>query len=103
MQLDQGAALTLIAIGLLGLAQQAQARPAPAVRPEPCISDSDLIDALGGPTKLAERLQMTKGGAQRVCNWRKRGIPARVKLAHPEVFLVDKPHAAGTQQGARDA
>lgn len=66
------------------------------------MSDSDLIDALGGPTKLAERLQMTKGGAQRVCNWRKRGIPARVKLAHPDVFLAGKP-AAATQEEARNA
>ena len=49
--------------------------------------DKSLIESLGGPAKLAERLGYTKsGGVQRVHNWTTRGIPARVKLEHPEIF-----------------
>lgn len=52
------------------------------------MSDSELIDLLGGPTRLAERLGYIKaGGVQRVQNWKARGIPARVKLDHPDLFL----------------
>ena len=52
------------------------------------MSDSDLIDLLGGPARLAARLGFEKsGGVQRVHNWRIRGIPARVKLQHPDLFL----------------
>lgn len=50
--------------------------------------DSNLIEALGGPAKVAEMLGYEKhGGVQRVQNWTVRGIPARVKLDHPEIFL----------------
>lgn len=51
--------------------------------------DSHLIDALGGPAKVAELLGFDKadGGIQRVHNWRTRGIPAKVKVDHPEIFL----------------
>ena len=53
-------------------------------------SDSNLIDELGGPSKLAELLGFSKlGGAQRVHNWRVRGIPPSVKLQYPNVFLLD--------------
>lgn len=51
-------------------------------------SDKKLIESLGGPAKVAELLKFGKGGTQRVHNWMARGIPARVKLDHPEVFLV---------------
>lgn len=51
--------------------------------------DAKLIDKLGGDTRLAERLGFEKSGPQRVHNWRTRGIPADVKLAHPELFLRD--------------
>jgi hypothetical protein len=52
------------------------------------MSDSELIDLLGGPTRLAERLGYEKaGGVQRVQNWKVRGIPSRVKLEHPDLFL----------------
>lgn len=52
--------------------------------------DRDRIDALGGCTKVAELLGLPRqGGAQRVSNWKTRGIPAEVKLAHPSVFLAD--------------
>jgi hypothetical protein len=55
------------------------------------MTDKDLIRELGGPTKVAELLHLDKsrGGVQRVSNWMSRGIPAGVKLAHPEIFLAD--------------
>lgn len=53
--------------------------------------DATLIEALGGATKVAELLDLRgeskSGGVQRVHNWITRGIPARVKLEHPELFL----------------
>lgn len=57
------------------------------------MSDQQLIADLGGPAKVAEILGYPKqGGVQRVQNWLSRGIPARVKLEHPEIFLSsDKP------------
>ncbi len=59
-------------------------------------TDRDLIERLGGPSKLAKLLNYPKGrGAQRVHNWLKRGIPARVKLEHPSLFA--------TPQGERKA
>ena len=51
-------------------------------------TDRELIERLGGPAKVAELLKYDKqGGVQRVHNWMARGIPARVKLDHPEIFL----------------
>jgi hypothetical protein len=51
------------------------------------MTDSELIDALGGATALAKRLGLkTPDGARRVHNWRKRGIPAAVKLAYPSLL-----------------
>lgn len=52
-------------------------------------ADKELIESLGGPTRLAELLgfDKAKGGVQRVQNWMTRGIPAREKLARPEIFL----------------
>lgn len=52
-------------------------------------TDSELIESLGGPTKVAELLGLDKrrGGVQRVQNWIKRGIPSKVKVDHPELFL----------------
>jgi hypothetical protein len=51
-------------------------------------SDSQLIDDLGGPARVAERLGYDKlGGVQRVQNWKTRGIPPKVKLEHPDLFL----------------
>ena len=46
--------------------------------------DSELIDAWGGTGELARRLDVTP---QRVCNWRRRGIPARIKNEFPNMFL----------------
>lgn len=48
------------------------------------MSDKELIEKLGGSTVLAERLGYS---TQRVQNWKTRGIPAKVKLDHSEVFL----------------
>ena len=51
-------------------------------------SDAELIDALGGPAKVAQLLGLGKaGGVQRVHNWKERGIPARIKLARPDLFV----------------
>jgi hypothetical protein len=52
-------------------------------------SDAQIIARLGGPAKVAELLGYDKsdGGIQRVCNWLKRGIPARVKVEHPDLFM----------------
>jgi len=46
-------------------------------------SDKDLIESLGGATKVAARLGCS---VQRVQNWKDRGIPAQVRLDHPDVF-----------------
>lgn len=52
--------------------------------------DRKLIESLGGPAKVAERLGYEKdGGVQRVQNWMARGIPSKVKVDHPKIFL---PH-----------
>jgi len=51
------------------------------------MNDADVIDALGGPTQLAARLGYTDpGGVQRVSNWKRRGIPPRVRLEHQRLF-----------------
>jgi LEA14-like dessication related protein len=46
-------------------------------------SDKDLIESQGGATKVAMRLGCS---VQRVQNWKKRGIPAQVRLDNPDVF-----------------
>lgn len=55
------------------------------------MNDKELIASLGGPTKVAELLELdkAKGGVQRVQNWITRGIPAQVKLDRPDLFLRD--------------
>ena len=51
------------------------------------MNDAQLIESLGGPTKLARMLGY-KGasGSRRVHNWIKRGIPPRVKLENLAIF-----------------
>lgn len=50
-------------------------------------SDEEVITHLGGPTKLAATLGLTKrGSVQRVQNWKVRGIPSKVRLDHQGVF-----------------
>ena len=52
-------------------------------------SDRERIEQLGGSTKVAKLLKFnSKGGAQRVQNWKTRGIPSEVKLNHPDLFPV---------------
>lgn len=69
------------------------------------MDDAQLIKELGGPTKLAELLGYDKasGGVQRVANWATRGIPAKVKLDHPEIFLRTLSAAPATQGSSEAA
>lgn len=51
--------------------------------------DKALIEKLGGPRAVAELLGYERdGGVQRVQNWMSRGIPASIKVAHPDLFLA---------------
>jgi hypothetical protein len=52
-------------------------------------TDKQLIESLGGATQVAKLLNydLSKGGAQKVHNWISRGIPSKVKVEHPELFL----------------
>ncbi|MBO1012279.1 hypothetical protein IPU70_01865 [Achromobacter sp. SD115] len=61
--------------------------------------DAARIDAFGGPTKVAERLGIADqpGAVQRVSNWKRRGIPPSVLLAHEwlrEPELADQQEAS---------
>lgn len=52
------------------------------------MNDAALIEKHGGPTALAKLMGLpVHGGQRRVQNWITRGIPARVKLAYPALFL----------------
>ncbi len=55
--------------------------------------DRTLILNYGGPAKLARMLGYGRWGTNRVSNWMTRGIPAHVKVAHPEIFLAGAPLA----------
>ena len=57
------------------------------------MNDAELIKQLGGPTRLPKRLGYGIGGAQGVGNWLKRGIPAQVKVDHPDLFMARRPVA----------
>lgn len=54
--------------------------------------DAKIILDNGGPSEVAKLLgyDPKDGGAQRVQNWIYRGVPAEVKLEHPELFLNKK-------------
>lgn len=57
--------------------------------------DAQLIQRHGGVTAFAKKLGLdAKGGAQRVSNWCRRGIPAQVKLDFPQFFQPKKKKAA---------
>ena len=63
------------------------------------MDDRTRIERLGGPAKVAELLGYDKAiGTQRVHNWLSRGIPAKVKLERPDLFVrelkVRKPAEA---------
>ncbi len=64
-----------------------------------CVMDTNpkqTIDALGGAAEVARLLGFDpkKGGVQRVNNWKRRGIPLRVLLDHPELFPKPSKKAA---------
>ena len=59
----------------------------------PGVTDSEIIERLGGSTVLTRRLGYKKAGAQGVNNWKTRGIPARVKLQWPGLFLGPRNEA----------
>lgn len=69
------------------------------------MTDSELIDALGGPARLAERLNLlpVQGRVQRVHNWRTRGIPARIRLDYADVFATVAAAPAAAQPGQTEA
>lgn len=51
------------------------------------MTDAQLIEVLGGPAAVAKLLRLSSiHGVQRVHNWKKRGIPAKVRLDHSKVF-----------------
>jgi len=65
------------------------------------MSDADLIEDLGGAAKVAAILGFDRaGGVQRVHNWKLRGIPARVKLEWPHLFLRPASVTAKTERPA---
>lgn len=52
-------------------------------------TDREIIERLGGPAEVARLLNYEKhNGTQRVHNWMTRGIPAQVKVDHPEIFMA---------------
>jgi len=52
--------------------------------------DIQIITGLGGPSKVAELLNLPKkGGQQRVQNWLSRGIPAAIKVERPDLFMPE--------------
>lgn len=59
-------------------------------------TDKEIIAKYGGATELAKLLgyDIEKGGAQKVHNWIARGIPSKVKVEHPDLFLNLKKQAA---------
>lgn len=68
------------------------------------MNDAELIKNLGGPTALAKRLKYKKpGSVQRVANWITRGIPARIKLEHPELFRRKQPKTRKESVAAQPA
>lgn len=48
-------------------------------------TDKEILLKLGGSTRVAELLGYKD--KQRVQNWMKRGIPSKVKLQYPHLFL----------------
>jgi hypothetical protein len=52
--------------------------------------DAKLIVDLGGPSKVAELLELKKRGSpQRVQNWMTRGIPSAIKVKYPHYFMPE--------------
>lgn len=58
-----------------------------SVQQTPLHQHAELIDRLGGPSKLAKTLGFNGVGAvQRVQNWKYRGIPEVIFLRNPKIF-----------------
>lgn len=58
--------------------------------PEQITADKALLDSLGGPGRVCEILGLEKspGSLSRVCNWMSRGIPSKIKVERPDIFMV---------------
>jgi len=55
------------------------------------MTDAERIKSLGGPAKVARLLGFSAaGGTQRVHNWMTRGIPSKVKVDNPKLFMAKK-------------
>lgn len=52
------------------------------------MTDKEYIQRLGGVKVIADYL---KCDYQRVHNWLRRGIPAKVKVENPNLFLTKNP------------
>lgn len=53
------------------------------------MNDKQLIENLGGARAVAKMLGFDdRNGTQRVFNWMTRGIPAKIKLDHADIFLM---------------
>jgi hypothetical protein len=66
-----------------GMSKQPKPKTEAPVHP-----DWELVLALGGVVKVSNLLGYEyERGPQRVHNWKHRGIPPAVKLAHPKLFL----------------
>ena len=53
--------------------------------------DKRLLNSLGGYSSVARKLGKSP---QCVFNWSKRGIPAAIKLKHPDLFLKKQKKTA---------
>jgi hypothetical protein len=52
------------------------------------MTDKEIIEKLGGSSKVAALLQLGGRFPQiRVNQWKTRGIPAKIKLQYPHIFL----------------
>jgi hypothetical protein len=69
------------------------------------MNDAELIERLGGPAKVCELLGYDKdnGGVQRVCNWVTRGIPSKVKVERPDLFMPELVRAESAAAEASKA
>lgn len=72
----------------------------PSIKNTNIKADRQLIEQLGGPTKLAKQLRLSgTHPVQRVQNWMVRGIPSAVKVQHPALFMPNwlASHASTAQ------
>jgi len=55
------------------------------------MTDSDIIEYYGGSKALCKKLGWAGISQEiKVYQWKKRGIPAAIKLKYPEIFLKRK-------------